>query len=257
MQLAPETIDSRRRYLCRHIFTGGHRCASPALRGHQFCYNHHAARPAVPLSGRTGLFSMPRIDDRAAVQIALYEVLSRITAGDLDLNRARAILYGLQIASANLSRDPSQPSGLTAAVPHVDEIIHDIQLGDLAPIVELPSDDPSLPSPPEAPDIPQAGSSGPAGSTLARLAGPAGSSVVPTCSAEDPCMDGPEPLSLRDSVAVPSSCFADAPQIIPPERARSAAAIDSAVHTALRHSVSIDPAQPESLSALPASTPSP
>ena len=138
--LAPETIDSRRRYLCRHIFTEGHRCGSPALRGHDFCYYHRAAREQRPLAGRLGIFTMPRIDDRAAIQIALYDILSRITAGDLDIKQAGTLLYGLQIASSNLPRASSHETTQPAFhQPLVEEITHDYHQGDLAPVLELPA----------------------------------------------------------------------------------------------------------------------
>jgi hypothetical protein len=139
-ELAPETIDSRRRYLCRHIFTEGHRCGSPALRGHDFCYYHRAARQHGPLAGRIGIFTMSRIDDRAAIQIALYDILSRVTAGDIDLKLASTVLYGLQIASSNLPRAASSEAAQPAfPQPLVEEITHDYHLGDLAPVAELPA----------------------------------------------------------------------------------------------------------------------
>jgi|SRR6185437_2949642 len=138
--LAPETIDSRRRYLCRHIFTEGHRCGSPALRGHDFCYYHRAARQQGPLAGRIGIFTMPRIDDRAAIQIALYDILSRVTAGDIDIKQAGTLLYGLQIASSNLPRASSPETNQPHLhQPLVEEITHDYHLGDLAPVAELPA----------------------------------------------------------------------------------------------------------------------
>jgi hypothetical protein len=136
--LAPEAIDSRRRYLCRHIFTEGHRCGSPALRGHDFCYYHRAARQQGPLAGRIGIFTMPRIDDRAAIQIALYDILSRVTAGDIDIKQAGTLLYGLQIASSNLPRASSHETPQADLhQPLIEEITHDYHLGDLAPIAEI------------------------------------------------------------------------------------------------------------------------
>ena len=130
----PET-DPKRRYLCRHVFTEGHRCGSPALRGQSLCYYHGRSRREAGSSGNTHCFSMPRIDDRAAIQLALYEVLSRVSGGDIEYKRGSVLLYGLQIASANLPR----PSQLKVEQPQqVEEVTADYQLGDLAPIVEIP-----------------------------------------------------------------------------------------------------------------------
>jgi hypothetical protein len=119
---ADTSIDPKRRYLCRHVHTHGHRCGSPALRGQNFCYYHNRTRREFPLAGRIGIFALQRIDDRAAIQIALYDVLSRVSAGDIDIKRAGILLYGLQIASSNLPRQEKP-----AAEPNapVEEIISD------------------------------------------------------------------------------------------------------------------------------------
>ena len=39
-----DTQPEPKKYYCRHIFTDGHRCGSPALRNQHFCYYHHATR---------------------------------------------------------------------------------------------------------------------------------------------------------------------------------------------------------------------
>jgi hypothetical protein len=129
--------DPKRRYLCRHVHTDGHRCGSPALRAQNFCYYHDRQRlPNAPLAGRTGIFRMQPIDDRAAIQIALFDILSRLTAGDLDTKRASILLYGLQIASSNLAaRDKQQPT--TQPIEHLTTDHH---IGDLAPIQEIPTE---------------------------------------------------------------------------------------------------------------------
>ena len=38
--------DNPKRYQCRHIFTDGHRCGSPCLRGEELCY--YPIPPACP-----------------------------------------------------------------------------------------------------------------------------------------------------------------------------------------------------------------
>jgi hypothetical protein len=129
-----QTLDPTRRYLCRHVHTDGRRCGSPALRAQNFCYYHDRTRlPNAPLAGRLGIFKMQPIDDRHAIQIALYDILCRIAAGDVDNKRASILLYGLQIASSNLAhRDKTQPT--QAPLEHVTT---HFRLGDLAPIQEI------------------------------------------------------------------------------------------------------------------------
>ena len=85
------STDPTRRNQCRHIHTRGTRCGSPALRGHDFCFYHDRSRREAPdAHGHYGSFKMPRIDDRDAVQLALFEVLSRIAAANLPRPTARA-----------------------------------------------------------------------------------------------------------------------------------------------------------------------
>jgi len=136
---AAPALDPKRRYLCRHVFTEGHRCGSPALRGQDLCYYHVRSRRETPCATRGGTFAMSRIDDRPSVQLALFDVLSRIAGGDIDFKRGSVLLYGLQIASSNLSR---QEKNLAEQPPQVEEITSDYHLGDLAPIVEIPDPNP-------------------------------------------------------------------------------------------------------------------
>jgi hypothetical protein len=100
-----------KRYLCRHIFTDGHRCGSICLRGEHFCYYHHTTRrPAAnphQRRGRRTTFDIPLPEDRSAIQATIGMVLQRIAANDIDPRRASLLLYGLSIATSNLPK--SQP----------------------------------------------------------------------------------------------------------------------------------------------------
>src|ERR1039458_10304933 len=158
-QAAPaKAIDPKRRYLCRHIHASGHRCSSPALRGANLCYYHRASHQGPPISvGRTpatAIFEMPQFDDRPGIQLALYNILARVASCDIDTKRAGLLLYGLQIASANLPRHAQSD---TALQPQVDEVIYDHQLGELAPITEILDPNPvptSVPTPAPTPVAP-------------------------------------------------------------------------------------------------------
>ena len=101
------------KYQCRHIFTDGHRCASPCLRHEEFCYYHHTTRKPIAnpakRCGRRTTFHLPLPEDRSAVLQGIGEVLQRIAANDIDPRRAGLLLYGLQIASTNLPRQ-AKPS---------------------------------------------------------------------------------------------------------------------------------------------------
>ena len=133
-----------KRYQCRHIFTDGHRCGSPCLRGEDFCYYHHTTRrPATEnRRGRQTHFDLALPEDRSAIPSAIGEVLRRIARNEIDPRRAGLLLYGLQIASLNLkqTREPKRDD-----IP-VEEIVEHPQLGHLAPQAEVGTTRQSRPS---------------------------------------------------------------------------------------------------------------
>jgi len=138
------STDPTRRNQCRHIHTRGTRCGSPALRGHDFCFYHDRSRREAPdAHGYHGSFKMPRIDDRDAVQLALFEVLSRIAARDIDYQQARLLLSGLRIAAANLPRPTARAADDR---PDVHEVTFDPLLQeDLAPVAEFSEQSAEIP----------------------------------------------------------------------------------------------------------------
>ena len=110
--------DAPKRYQCRHIFTDGHRCASPCLRQEEFCYSHHTTRRPVEnprqRRSRRSTFHLPLPEDRSAIQSSIGEVLQRIASNEIDPRRAGLLLYGLQIASLNLGKtQPTQAAFLS------------------------------------------------------------------------------------------------------------------------------------------------
>jgi fused signal recognition particle receptor len=130
-----------KRFQCRHIHTDGRRCASPSLRGEDFCYFHHTTRrnSRVPhssaalsrMSGVEQTFTLPLPEDRSAIQLSIGEVLQRIASNSIDPRRAGLLLYGLQIASLNLGKH------VTSNTPPIEEFTHDADFGPLAPPTEV------------------------------------------------------------------------------------------------------------------------
>ena len=145
-ELDTET-EAPKRYQCRHIFTDGRRCGSPALRNQPLCYYHHTNRKPVKAprarKNRSSTFDLPLPEDQSAIQHSIGQVLQRIASNDIDPRRAGLLLYGLQIASLNLPKPPaanrntktgsSQPQTQSEIV---EEITHDPELGPLAPEAE-------------------------------------------------------------------------------------------------------------------------
>jgi len=126
--------------LCRHIKTNGLQCHSPALDDGQWCYFHHrlhGRHERYRTTDRTRGYLIPgqhieltALEDRESVQVALSVVINALATGQLDIKRATALLYGLQLASNNaraLQTKPfapdvvraieSSPEGLDLAEP--------------------------------------------------------------------------------------------------------------------------------------------
>jgi len=100
------------RKTCRHLFTDGHRCGSPALTEEPFCYYHHTTRKPItnPKSRRSrqSTFTLPRCEDRSSIQHSIGEIIHHLTQNTLDTRRAGLLLYALQTASHNLPKpDPN------------------------------------------------------------------------------------------------------------------------------------------------------
>jgi hypothetical protein len=99
---------------CRQLKTNGTRCQSPAREHADTCRLHknlHKRRKSRGLSlsaaeafSAGGGIALHTIEDSASIQRALSVVINAVAAGTLDPARAKVLLYGLQIASANARR---------------------------------------------------------------------------------------------------------------------------------------------------------
>ena len=119
---------------CQHIKVNGTRCDSPALKGKPYCYFHFRSRlsdtPHSPMSnseppttipadgrqpradGLSPLSSPPDLfvlEDANSIQYSLQWVLRRILDASLDRRQAALLLYGLQIAAANIKLTRFEP----------------------------------------------------------------------------------------------------------------------------------------------------
>ena len=130
---------------CRHIRTNGRRCCSFAVRGESLCYFHrsvnarmrqlnpppntlspidhplntteHRQRDPIldeyysgyaPQPGPLAL-DFPALEDGESIQVALSMLISALGQNRFDQDRARTILYGLQVASANAHKLNIEP----------------------------------------------------------------------------------------------------------------------------------------------------
>lgn len=114
--------------LCRHVKANGRRCQSPTLTDSFWCYfharlhsRHRDLRSAKPSCTPTAL-TIPPIEDRESIQVALSLVIGAIASGHIDEKRAATILRGLQIACRNLGGD-----GYLMTEPYASSIVRSFQ----------------------------------------------------------------------------------------------------------------------------------
>jgi hypothetical protein len=122
--------------LCRHIKANGTRCKSPSLTDRSFCFYHqalytrHAGFRHSPTNRGYLLpgqhIELAPLEDRDSVQLALSVVINALATGQLEVKRATALLYGLQLASANVARPRSEP--LASHVMLTTDIVDGLEL---------------------------------------------------------------------------------------------------------------------------------
>lgn len=118
---------------CRHIFTSGRKCQSPALSDQPFCYYHGNTRkrpvPAAQpyLDVRDCALALPALEELDAIQLALSDVVLSLAANRIEPRRARILIYGLQVASQNYrnrtllaARETEPQQSVREAHPHSD-----------------------------------------------------------------------------------------------------------------------------------------
>ncbi len=95
--------------VCRHIMPNGNCCHSPALRGTPFCYFHTRLHrlTAAQKRGENKPLTIPVLEDRSALQIAVGQVLNALVTCKIDAKSAGVLLYGLQIATQNVEHNPN------------------------------------------------------------------------------------------------------------------------------------------------------
>ena len=95
-QRQAQTYNARQTPRCRHLKANGEPCRASASRGHELCYFHQNAQsPEKPER-------LPVLEDANAIQIALMIVMDGLYRYYIPHKTAALLLYGLQIAAANL-----------------------------------------------------------------------------------------------------------------------------------------------------------
>lgn len=105
--------------ICTHIKVNGVQCGSPTLRGEQFCYFHQRMIRGVKIPPQQRLHPVALVEDSAAIQASLMEVINALCRNTIDFRRADLILKALYIAVKNAnSMHFSNRSDAVAEVPN-------------------------------------------------------------------------------------------------------------------------------------------
>ncbi len=132
---------------CRHIKTSGTRCGSPALKGKAYCYFHFRAHQqrhrtvdhyAAFVAHK---FDVAVLEDRAAIQLAISEVVSAMAQNYMDHKRGGKILYGLQLALNGMKH----PQEIVAPEP-VRELCQNAEGEDIADRMRVYEEGEELPA---------------------------------------------------------------------------------------------------------------
>ena len=127
--------------VCRHVKINGRQCKSPALTGSPLCYfhaklhkRHRKLRDSAPENAEAATGSLvglpetgpitpknvvaaqaslrlalPALEDADSVQVSISLVIAALASGQIEPSRARVLLYGLQLASANARSTTTEP----------------------------------------------------------------------------------------------------------------------------------------------------
>jgi hypothetical protein len=138
---------------CRHIKTNGLQCKAAALAGGIWCYFHnrlHQRHAAFRPTQATRAYLIPgqhieltALEDRESVQVALSVVINALATGQLDIKRATALLYGLQLASNNARGLYTEP-GATNTVRTIEPSPEGLDLAEPGAVYEV-EDTPDTP----------------------------------------------------------------------------------------------------------------
>jgi hypothetical protein len=88
---------------CAHIKVTGVRCGCPALREAEFCYFHQRMLRTVK-GPKSRIHPIALLENAAAIQSSVMEVVNGLIRGTIDLKRGELILRALNIATRNSKR---------------------------------------------------------------------------------------------------------------------------------------------------------
>ena len=112
---------------CSHIKEDGTYCGSPALQSHKYCRHHPKARGRRLRRARAlrdnvpYRLDLPALEDLAAVQVALSEIVQALGTGQLDHRAAGKMLYAIQQTTSVIKFRAKLEAQLAMAQPPAQE----------------------------------------------------------------------------------------------------------------------------------------
>ena len=93
---------------CQYINPRGRRCGAPAMRGKDLCYQHNKLEN-LSTNPRNATAFIPVLESGESMQIAVTNVLRALAADAIEIKKAYAMFYGLQLMSSALRHCDSTP----------------------------------------------------------------------------------------------------------------------------------------------------
>jgi len=93
---------------CRFVKANGLKCQSPAMRGSSFCYFHARTRAITSRCRRRNedALTLPELNGRSGLLDMINGIVQAIAANAISPERARSLLYALQLAQKSLHDFP-------------------------------------------------------------------------------------------------------------------------------------------------------
>ena len=99
---------------CQYINPCGRRCGSPAMHGKDLCYQHDKFKN-LSSDPRNVTSFIPVLDSGESVQIAITNILRALAADKIEVKKAYAMFFGLQLMGGALRHCDSTPLDESAA----------------------------------------------------------------------------------------------------------------------------------------------
>jgi hypothetical protein len=97
------TTEAPQKMQCRYIKSDAFQCRGLAIRGQLYCHSHgRDLRRRTRTATSPAWIEIPRLDNRADIQLVIADVARAVAAGTIDHNSARLLMAAARLASTQL-----------------------------------------------------------------------------------------------------------------------------------------------------------